>query len=43
MNFILDAHIPLSLCKIFIEKGHSVIHTNGLSADCYIPHAAQLY
>ena len=30
MDFILDAHIPPSLCKMILERGHSAIHTKNL-------------
>lgn len=30
MKFILDAHIPPSLCNLFAEKGFTAIHTLNL-------------
>lgn len=30
MKFIIDAHLPPSLCNLFKEKGHDAIHTREL-------------
>ncbi len=30
MRFIIDAHLPKSLCQIFIDLGHEAIHTSSL-------------
>lgn len=32
MKFLLDAHLPRSLCALFAEHGHDAIHTLNLSA-----------
>jgi len=30
MRFIIDAHLPKSLCQIFINLGHEALHTSDL-------------
>lgn len=32
MKFLLDAHLPRSLCALLAEHGHDAIHTLNLSA-----------
>lgn len=32
MRFIIDAHLPKSLVKIFVDLGHEAIHTRELPA-----------
>lgn len=31
MKFLLDAHLPRSLCTLLVERGHDAIHTLNLS------------
>lgn len=30
MKFLVDAHLPLSLCRALVERGHDAIHTSSL-------------
>lgn len=32
MKFLVDAHLPLSLCGLLEKRGHSAIHTSQLPA-----------
>ena len=37
MKFLVDAHLPPSLCALFHAAGHDAIHTTGLPAQNRTP------
>ena len=37
MNFVVDAHLPPSLCTILNTAGHDAIHTSQLAAQNRTP------
>jgi hypothetical protein len=43
MRFIIDAHLPKSLVKIFVDLGHEAIHTRELPAGNALMTAQSFY
>jgi len=44
MRFLVDAHLPRSLCAVLARQGHDAIHTLDLptgDADCFYSHVLQ--